>query len=181
MQLSIVTPSAVATVVPTSLPPSAQLTSVLLNARAVAAEVVTRAAPSQFLGLTAVIAACLSSGFASTYFERVLKTAPSATHDSAAPSPPPSIWIRNIQLSIFGLAAGLPIVFYEMSRNWSTGGVWSGGMIAGDNWWEGFSWGATKGGVKIFYGEFFEGFNNLTWAVVFLQVTGGLLGGTCIS
>ena len=49
--------------------------------------------------------------------------------------------------------------------------------MAGGNWWEGFSWGGTRGSVGYFYGEFFEGFNGLTWVVVFLQVTGGLLGG----
>lgn len=172
MQLSIVTPSA--PVIMTRLPPpSAILAAAVHSNRIVARAIIEdRPAPNQLLGLTAVIAACLSSGFASTYFERVLKT-PSTYRGSTTISPPPSIWIRNIQLSIFGLAAGIPIVFYEMSVS----GTGLGKAVAGGNWWEGFSWGATRGSVGFFYGQFFQGFNALTWAVVFLQVTGGLLGG----
>ena len=155
VQLSIVTPA----------PPAIRIVTRALSS--------APPLPNQFLGLTAVIAACLSSGFASTYFERVLKT-PFSSRGSTTISPPPSIWIRNIQLSIFGLAAGIPIVFYEMSIGGST---WSKGLVAGGNWWEGLSWNGTRGSVGFFYGEFFEGFNGLTWVVVFLQVTGGLLGG----
>ncbi|NXT45112.1 S35A2 protein, partial [Pelecanoides urinatrix] len=47
------------------------------------------------LGLAAVAASCLSSGFAGVYFERLLKTRGG------------SIWIRNIQLGAVGTAAGL--------------------------------------------------------------------------
>jgi len=43
------------------------------------------------LGLIAVFAACLLSGLAGVYFEKVLKTS-NAT-----------LWIRNVQLSFFSL------------------------------------------------------------------------------
>ncbi|XP_073455896.1 UDP-galactose translocator isoform X1 [Aquarana catesbeiana] len=47
------------------------------------------------VGLIAVAVSCLSSGFAGVYFERILK-------GSSA-----SVWLRNIQLGIFGTALGL--------------------------------------------------------------------------
>ncbi|XP_041129763.1 UDP-galactose translocator-like [Polyodon spathula] len=46
-------------------------------------------------GLAAVIVSCLSSGFAGVYFEKILK-------GSSA-----SVWMRNIQLGIFGGVLGL--------------------------------------------------------------------------
>ncbi|XP_058873045.1 UDP-galactose translocator isoform X1 [Acipenser ruthenus] len=46
-------------------------------------------------GLAAVIVSCLSSGFAGVYFEKILK-------GSTA-----SVWMRNVQLGIFGSGLGL--------------------------------------------------------------------------
>uniref|UniRef100_A0A8C9SUI5 Solute carrier family 35 member 2 n=1 Tax=Scleropages formosus TaxID=113540 RepID=A0A8C9SUI5_SCLFO len=46
-------------------------------------------------GLVAVVVSCLSSGFAGVYFEKILK-------GSSA-----SVWMRNVQLGIFGTALGL--------------------------------------------------------------------------
>ncbi|KAM4663895.1 UDP-galactose translocator [Discoglossus pictus] len=48
-----------------------------------------------FVGLVAVAVSCLSSGFAGVYFERILK-------GSSA-----SVWLRNVQLGIFGTVLGL--------------------------------------------------------------------------
>ncbi|XP_053908204.1 UDP-galactose translocator isoform X2 [Cuculus canorus] len=50
---------------------------------------------SYALGLAAVAASCLSSGFAGVYFERLLKTKGG------------SIWLRNVQLGAVGTAIGL--------------------------------------------------------------------------
>lgn len=47
------------------------------------------------VGLVAVVISCLSSGFAGVYFEKILK-------GSSA-----SVWMRNVQLGIFGTALGL--------------------------------------------------------------------------
>ncbi|XP_028567932.2 UDP-galactose translocator [Podarcis muralis] len=47
------------------------------------------------VGLVAVVVSCLSSGFAGVYFEKILK-------GSAA-----SVWLRNVQLGIFGTLLGL--------------------------------------------------------------------------
>ncbi|KAF6716556.1 UDP-galactose translocator [Oryzias melastigma] len=47
------------------------------------------------VGVVAVVISCLSSGFAGVYFEKILK-------GSSA-----SVWVRNVQLGIFGTALGL--------------------------------------------------------------------------
>ncbi|KAM4610192.1 UDP-galactose translocator [Polymixia lowei] len=47
------------------------------------------------VGLIAVVISCLSSGFAGVYFEKILK-------GSSA-----SVWVRNVQLGIFGMALGM--------------------------------------------------------------------------
>lgn len=49
---------------------------------------------SYSVGLVAVVISCLSSGFAGVYFEKILK-------GSSA-----SVWMRNVQLGIFGTALG---------------------------------------------------------------------------
>lgn len=47
---------------------------------------------AHFAGLLAVVCACLLSGFAGIHFEKILKS-------SAAVS----IWMRNVQLSVFAI------------------------------------------------------------------------------
>lgn len=47
------------------------------------------------VGLAAVVASCLSSGFAGVYFEKILKGSSG------------SVWLRNLQLGLFGTALGL--------------------------------------------------------------------------
>ncbi|ELK33925.1 UDP-galactose translocator [Myotis davidii] len=47
------------------------------------------------VGLTAVVASCLSSGFAGVYFEKILKGSSG------------SVWLRNLQLGLFGTVLGL--------------------------------------------------------------------------
>ncbi|THD23614.1 Solute carrier family 35 (UDP-N-acetylglucosamine (UDP-GlcNAc) transporter) member 3 [Fasciola hepatica] len=55
----------------------------------------THSYSSTAIGILAVSMASVSSGFAGVYFEKILK------------GTAPSIWIRNIQLAIFGIAVGL--------------------------------------------------------------------------
>lgn len=55
----------------------------------------------QALALTSVILACICSGFAGVYFEKLLK----GSHKSVA--------VRNIQLSFYGIAAGIATVFIK--------------------------------------------------------------------
>ena len=45
---------------------------------------------SRTIGFIAVLISCLSSGFAGVYFEKILKGSPV------------SLWLRNIQLGLFG-------------------------------------------------------------------------------
>jgi UDP-sugar transporter A1/2/3 len=56
----------------------------------------------RMIGLLAVAAACISSGFAGVWFEKILKE----SHTS--------LWIRNIQLSVFGAAfAWIMMRYYD--------------------------------------------------------------------
>lgn len=183
---------------------------------------------NQTLGLAAVLAACASSGFASTYFERVLK-APSVPPPTMSPSSPnlnansyggnnnfiplsgtdedeeedrnrhlsvpispqlsqlqqlpPSLWIRNIQLSLFGLLFTLPLVIYDLKYNSNsplskvletaeTGLDLERRAGAGLEWQQAPS----SGGIAWVLTNFLTGFRGITWVVLFLQVTGGLLG-----
>lgn len=58
-------------------------------------EVKALAAGSRFVGLMAVLTACVCSGFAGVYFEKILKESKQ------------SVWLRNIQLGLFGFLLGV--------------------------------------------------------------------------
>ncbi|XP_061926554.1 solute carrier family 35 member A3b isoform X1 [Entelurus aequoreus] len=74
-------------------------------------------ASAQFVGVMAVLIACLSSGFAGVYFEKILKETKQ------------SVWVRNIQLGLFGFAfASLGMLGYDGRR------VAEFGMFQGYNW-----------------------------------------------
>lgn len=71
---------------------------------------------SQLVGLVAVLVACCSSGFAGVYFEKILKETKQ------------SVWVRNIQLGMFGLVFGLiGMMAYDGDR------VRENGMFQGYN------------------------------------------------
>ncbi|UJR22806.1 hypothetical protein I4U23_025836 [Adineta vaga] len=53
----------------------------------------------QSMGFSAVLLSAVTSGFSGVYFEKLLKTSSS------------SVWVKNIQLAIFGVTFGLIIVF----------------------------------------------------------------------
>lgn len=73
-------------------------------------------AGSQFVGLMAVLMACVSSGFAGVYFEKILKETKQ------------SVWLRNIQLGVFGFMFGLAgMIVYDGQR------VRESGMFQGYN------------------------------------------------
>jgi len=163
--------------------------------------------PNQFLGLSSVVLACLSSGFASCYFERILKIPSSPTTStlpmsptsssnslascasptlpsSSQPPPPelssivparPSLWIRNVQLSSFGLGAVLPFVLYDLRHSFVAlvyprqeaidylGESWSSQIVD-----------ALTGVGRTF----FQGFSRpVVWLVIVLQIIGGILSG----
>lgn len=53
------------------------------------------------LGLVAVSFACISSALAGVYFEKVLKKPMSETDEDGPKNPPPSLWMRNMQLAFY--------------------------------------------------------------------------------
>ncbi|KAK2822144.1 hypothetical protein Q5P01_022209 [Channa striata] len=73
-------------------------------------------AGSQFVGLMAVLMACVSSGFAGVYFEKILKETKQ------------SVWLRNIQLGLFSFVFGaIGMIVYDGRR------VNQSGMFQGYN------------------------------------------------
>lgn len=77
----------------------------------------------RILGLIAVSVACVISGIAGVYFEKVLKKKKNNN------SKPVSIWIRNVQLSFFSLFPALILGVW-----WKDGdGVWEKGFFYGYN------------------------------------------------
>lgn len=71
-------------------------------------------------GFIAVTLACMTSGLAGVYFEFILKS-------SSGSSPPPDLWVRNTQLSLFSLVPALvPILFGGSSDPTLS---WLGGVI----------------------------------------------------
>ena len=87
------------------------------------------------LGLAAAILSCSASALGSVYFEKVLKEATGKV----------SIWIRNVQLSIYSIVPSLFI-----------------GVIFVD-------------GENISKNGFFVGYNWIVWQVITLQALGGIL------
>ena len=66
------------------------------------------------LGLMAVIVSCLSSGFAGVYVEKMLKQTKA------------SLWLRNVQLGMFGALAGVVCVLLKDFEAVSAQGVFHG-------------------------------------------------------
>lgn len=108
-----------------------------------------------FVGLVAVIVACLCSAMAGVYFERVLKkkndpvpVEGDAENGVAAvvPRQPPSLWLRNIQLAFFSIITASLRLFMDRQRS-----------------------------SDIEPKPFFHGFNAWVWTLVALQAGGGLL------
>ena len=66
------------------------------------------------LGFIAVLVACLSSGFAGVYFEKILKGSSVST------------WLRNVQLAGFGIVLGMVGVYINDGVNVLTYGFFHG-------------------------------------------------------
>jgi UDP-sugar transporter A1/2/3 len=71
-------------------------------------------------GFIAVTLACMTSGLAGVYFEFILKS-------SSGSSPPPDLWVRNTQLSLFSLVPALVPILFGGSSNPELS--WFGGII----------------------------------------------------
>ncbi|PFH36849.1 UDP-galactose transporter subfamily protein [Besnoitia besnoiti] len=74
------------------------------------------------VGLIAVFSACLTSGFAGVYFEKILKQSRV------------SIWVRNIQLALYGTALAVLGAYWHDGDRIRNGGFFQG--------YTGFAWGA---------------------------------------
>lgn len=70
---------------------------------------------NKFLGLMAVIACCMSSGFSGVYFERLIKFNPNQ-----------SLWIRNFQLATFCLLISTFAMLYQDYTTIMAGGILQG-------------------------------------------------------
>ena len=120
------------------------------------------------VGIAAVVIQAISSGFASVFFERQLKQRTATTSIGGN-----SVWIKNIQLSIFGVVfAGLA---WLVELNGPVVVRWLGAtMVDGPADAEGVAVTAAST-LRLGTGEFFGGFSPLVWSIVGLQVFGGLL------
>ncbi|KDE08718.1 hypothetical protein MVLG_01173 [Microbotryum lychnidis-dioicae p1A1 Lamole] len=128
-------------------------------------------------GVGAVLVSCFASAIAATYFELVIKkpaVVPQIREYMMVAPPdlkPASLWIRNIQLSLFSTLFGIAVVLVQASPAHFAfhGGLsldFKGTLDPLEHWYDPFSL-AAEG--------FFEGFNSMTWFVVALQTIGGLL------
>jgi UDP-galactose transporter len=99
------------------------------------------------MGLVAVLVACMTSGLAGVYFEKILKDQHNLRGQDSLDDRPgsSSIWIRNTQLSFYSL---FPALFV--------------GVIFND-------------GAEIARQGFFGGYNWIVVTVVLLQAFGGIL------
>lgn len=104
----------------------------------------TKPAQNLVVGLTAVTIACFSSALAGVYFEMVLKVPNSS---DATKHPPASLWMRNIQLSIFSVIIAILQGLMKESKT-------------------------DAAGIQQSY---LHGFNMWVWILVILQSGGGLL------
>jgi UDP-sugar transporter A1/2/3 len=94
----------------------------------------TAVAVKPMLGLAAALSATVTSGFAGVYFERILKTKDSV-----------SLWVRNVQLGLFGFVIAFMSVFLV-----------DGASVAARGVLQGFD-------------------RPIAWGVVLIQAGGGLL------
>jgi UDP-sugar transporter A1/2/3 len=106
--------------------------------------------PNTLVGITAVLLACVSSGFSGVYFEKLIKH--TSTTDDVNQSHPVTanqprhlaLWVRNIQLGLFSMMMGI------------------GGMLVKDR-------------SHIMTHGFFHGYTVATWMVIMTGAFGGLL------
>ena len=72
-------------------------------------------------GSLAILIACFLSGYSAVYIEKSIKAS-----DSPDDLKPYTIWVRNIQLSTFGVAASIAGLVFEDSTALETNGIFQG-------------------------------------------------------
>lgn len=121
-------------------------------------EVVSIGNQSNAKGLISVLAACVLSGIAGVYFEKIVKA---NNKDSEKEKAGPllhnseqaiktQLWIRNIQLSLFSVVLGCVFVI------------------------------GLQDGPAILQDGFFQNYSYMTWIVIFIQAGGGLIVGLVV-
>ncbi|KAI5481071.1 UDP-galactose translocator, glycosyltransferase family 47 protein [Pseudohyphozyma bogoriensis] len=138
------------------------------HAHAKASESVTT---SYVTGISSILVSCICSAVAATYFELCVKRPVSRQDRSYAglrEAKPASLWVRNIQLSLFSTAIGLVVAFVQANPgHWNAATSLS--LELDDpmaHWYDPVVRTATG---------FFLGFQPMAWLVIFLQTVGGLL------
>lgn len=101
-------------------------------------------------GLLSVFAACVLSGIAGVYFEKIVKTTGTTANEKKQVvlfdvDPQTQLWIRNIQLSLFSVILGCIFVL------------------------------GLQDGKAIMENGFFQNYSTLTWIVILIQAGGGLI------
>lgn len=96
-------------------------------------------------GLLSVFAACILSGIAGVYFEKIVKTTTKTEKVLYNADPNIQLWIRNIQLSLFSVLLGCVFVL------------------------------TLQDGKAILENGFFQNYSVLTWVVILIQAGGGLI------
>lgn len=131
--------------------------------------------PRPIVGMTAVILQTSFSGFASVFFERMLKRAP-AVDEAAAKEPlyTPSVWARNVQLAGFGILFSLVICFVDMNQAVLIEELEGTGLLPSPAVLPGMP-PLPRHELRWSPGVLFDGFTPIVWLVVVLQVLGGLL------
>jgi UDP-sugar transporter A1/2/3 len=111
-------------------------------------------------GFLSVLAACILSGLAGVYFEKIVKTNTPNKDDQerktshALYEPEQNVktqlWVRNIQLSLFSVILGSIFVI------------------------------GLQDGAAIWENGFFQNYSILTWVVILIQAGGGLIVGLVV-
>lgn len=124
-------------------------------------------------GLSAVLISSACSAFAATYFELAIKRPAAASADNGSPQAPPTVWVRNIQLSLFSIVIGVVISAWQVVPTafvsvTSMPAASANAVLASAQQ----HWYSPATDVAV---SFFAGFDRLAWLVVLLQSVGGLL------
>lgn len=130
-------------------------------------------------GITAILVSCVCSAVAATYFERIIKQraldGDSSDYTGPRTTKPPSLWVRNVQLSAWSMLFGIVVVYAQANLEqlafWSSGlSTELDGLVADPllRWYD---------PVVRSASGFFSGLTPVVWAVVLLQSIGGLLIG----
>tara|TARA_B100000795_G_scaffold168316_1_gene126745 strand:+ start:277 stop:1413 length:1137 start_codon:yes stop_codon:yes gene_type:complete len=109
------------------------------------------------LGLTYTVIGAFCSGFAGVYFEKMMKSAPTAGKST---NKKPSMWVRNIQLASFSMIIGL---LNMIAKSISTSTSQSSGNI-----------GNSIGTDSTTAHYFLKGFTWAVWGMVINNAVGGL-------